>query len=89
MTRGNAEATRVLAVSGFLGYGFPERSFDAAVERLPHFIVCDAGTNDAGPYYLGTGTSIASYAACRRDLRLMMLAGAAVGAPVVIGSAWT
>lgn len=89
MSSGVAEETRVLGVSGFLGYGFPEQSFEDAVARRPQFIVCDAGTNDAGPYYLGAGASIASYAACKRDLSLMMVAGAALGAPVIIGSAWT
>lgn len=80
---------RVLSVSGFLGYGFPESSFRSAISQKPDAIVCDAGTNDAGPFYLGSGASMTSQEACRRDLWLMLEGGHALGVPVIVGSAWT
>lgn len=85
----NADCVRVLAVSGFLGYGFPEESFWRGIEASPDLIACDAGTNDAGAYYLGTGSSMTSRAACQRDLTLMLDGARRIGAPVVVGSAWT
>ena len=79
----------VVSTSGFLGYGFPEDSLRRALADGVHAIACDAGTNDAGPYYLGSGKSMASADACRRDLDLMVTGGQELGAPVIVGSAWT
>jgi len=82
-------AVTVVSTSGFLGYGFPEDSLRRALAHRPQVIACDAGTNDAGPYYLGSGESMASAAACRRDLDLMLAAAQELGVPVIVGSAWT
>jgi hypothetical protein len=72
-----------------LGTGFSEASLDLAMARQPHFIGCDAGSSDPGPFYLGSGQTQASKGATKRDLRLMLLAGRAAGIPVIVGSAGT
>jgi len=78
---------RVLSPTAILGYGFPESSFRAGLDRQPHVIAVDAGSTDPGPYYLGSGTSFTDREAVKRDLRLMVTAARARGIPVVIGSA--
>lgn len=72
-----------------LGTGFSEASLIRAMEARPHFIGCDAGSTDPGPYYLGSGRAQPSRAATKRDLRLMLLAGRAANVPVIVGSAGT
>ncbi len=78
---------RMLAATGMLGTGFLESTLHRAMDLHPHFIGCDAGSTDPGPYYLGSGLSQTSRAATKRDLRLMLLAGRAAGIPVIVGSA--
>ena len=58
---------RALATTGFLGTGFLEESLNRAMEARPDFIGCDAGSTDPGPYYLGSGETQASRAACQRS----------------------
>ena len=77
---------RLLAVSSILGYGFPESSLAAGLERKPHFIGVDGGSTDPGAFYLGSGECLNSRKAMKRDLRLMLLAGVPRKIPVVIGS---
>ena len=57
------------------------------MENQPDAIVVDAGSTDAGPHKLGLGTAIVSRNACKKDLTLMITAGAEAGIPVIIGSA--
>ena len=80
---------RVLAASGQLGYGIPQAAFERGVARKPHFIGCDMGSIDPGPYYLGSGTMAAPEAMVERDLALVLRAALALGVPLVIGSAGT
>ncbi|SFB37733.1 Protein of unknown function [Lentibacillus halodurans] len=78
---------RAVSTSGILGYGFPEESLNSCMEKKPHFIACDAGSTDAGPYYLGSEESFVSREAVKRDLRLMINAGKEHNVPVIVGSA--
>lgn len=78
---------KILAPCGMLGYGFPKASFQRGMECLPDAIVVDAGSTDAGPHKLGAGTAIVSKQACKKDLELMITAGAKASIPVIIGSA--
>lgn len=78
---------RACSTSGILGYGFPEESLKKCMEMKPHFIACDAGSTDPGPYFLGTGKSFVSRDAVKRDLRLILLAARTDSIPVIIGSA--
>ena len=80
---------RALAATGMLGTGFSEESLTRAMEARPHFVGCDAGSSDPGPYYLGSGRAQPSRAASRRDLRLMLLAARSAGVPMIVGSAGT
>ena len=63
---------RLLSTSAILGYGFPETSLRAGLERQPHAIGVDGGSVDPGPHYLGSGKPFCSPIAIRRDLRLML-----------------
>ena len=76
----------MVSTSGLLGYGFPEASLRAGVARRPDIIGVDGGSTDPGPYYLGSGKSVTSVLAMKRDLRLMLGAALEAGIPLVIGS---
>jgi hypothetical protein len=78
---------RILSPTAILGYGFPEASFRAGLQRRPHLIAVDAGSTDPGPYYLGAGVSFTDREAVKRDLRLILTAGRELDIPVVIGTA--
>jgi hypothetical protein len=80
---------RVLTPNGVCGSGFLEESFEKGLAQNPHFIGCDAGSTDPGPHHLGSGEPQFSDAACKRDIRLMIMAARAAKIPVVVGSAMT
>jgi hypothetical protein len=80
---------RVLAASGVCGSGFREESLEEAMGRRPHFIGCDGGSTDPGPYPLGAGITSFPAVSIRRDMRLMLLAARKAGIPLLIGSAGT
>lgn len=78
---------KILSPTGILGYGFPERSFQAGLLEKPDLIACDAGSTDPGPYYLGSGIPFTNASAVRRDLTLLLQGACQLGIPLVIGSA--
>ncbi len=80
---------RILSATGILGSGFREETLKRAMALEPHFIGADSGSTDPGPHYLGSGDTLFSPAAYKRDLRLMLLAGRAAKIPVIVGSACT
>ena len=80
---------RILAASGQLGYGIPLAALERGLQRRPHFIGCDMGSIDPGPYYLGSGEMAAPPSMVRRDLELVLEAALTLGIPLVIGSAGT
>ena len=86
---GPGQPLRVLAASGQLGYGIPEAALRAGFARQPHFVGCDMGSIDVGPYYLGSGRLATSDAITRRDLRLVLNAALSQGVPLAIGTAGT
>lgn len=77
---------RLLSTSAILGYGFPEASLKAGMDRQPHVIGVDGGSVDPGPHYLGSGKPFCSPIAIRRDLRLMLNAAVHANIPLVIGT---
>ena len=77
---------RLLSTSAILGYGFPEASLRAGMERQPHVIGVDGGSVDPGPHYLGSGKPFCSPIAIRRDLRLMLNAAVRANVPLLIGT---
>jgi hypothetical protein len=86
---GPGQPLRALAASGQLGYGIPEKALRAGLARRPHFIGCDMGSVDPGPYYLGSGIPATSDQITRRDLRLVLHGALDLGVPLVIGTAGT
>ncbi len=78
---------RILAPAGMLGYGIPEKSFNAGMAMKPHAIVIDAGSTDAGPHKLGAGVGIVSKIAAKKDFDMMLTAGLENHIPVIVGSA--
>lgn len=80
------DEVRMLSASGILGYGFPEASLKAGLERKPHMVGVDGGSSDPGPHYLGSGKSFTSSLAIRRDMRLLLNGAIASGIPMIIGT---
>ncbi len=78
---------RVLSASGQLGYGVPEAAFNEGVKRKPHFIGCDMGSIDPGPYYLGSGNIATSDAQTRGDLTTVLRGARSINVPLIIGTA--
>ena len=87
--RPGLEALRVLSASGQLGYGIPAESLARGMARRPHFMGCDMGSIDPGPYYLGSGEMAAPASMVHRDLTLVLLAARQAHIPLIIGSAGT
>jgi len=77
---------RMLSTSGILGYGYPEESLERGVAMGVDMIGVDGGSTDPGPHYLGSGKTLNSEMAMKRDLRLMLRAAIANDIPVAIGS---
>src|ERR1700678_392585 len=77
---------RVVSACGALGYGYPKVSMDEALKGRVDAIISDAGSMDAGPYYLGTGTEYFEREAVKADYRHMVAAGKQIGCPVILGS---
>ena len=77
---------RMVSASGILGYGFPESSLKAALERKPHMIGVDGGSSDPGPHYLGSGKTLNSRLAMKRDLSLLLRGAIANGIPMMVGT---
>ncbi len=72
--------------TAILGYGYPIESLEAGMRANPDFIGVDAGSTDAGAFYLGNGTSFTSAEGVRRDLAPLLRAGKEHGIPVIVGS---
>ena len=81
--------THVLVPSGVLGLGFSEAALARGVAMGCDLIAIDGGSTDSGPHSLGTGTSKYSRAVCKAEWRALMQARAALGVPLVIGTAGT
>lgn len=80
---------RYMAPTGMLGSGYSLDSFERGLSWEPHFIACDSGTTDFGPYYLGSSQTYFSHHAMKRDIRFMLRAARARRIPLLIGSAGT
>jgi hypothetical protein len=80
---------RFISPVGSVGGGISSAALEEALAHAPHFIACDAGTTDAGPFSLGMGIPAFPREAVKRDLSLMLRAGRKANIPVIIGSAGT
>lgn len=84
-----AAEIRILSATGILGSGFREETLKRVMALRPDFIGADSGSTDPGPHYLGSGETLFSDSAYKRDLRLILLAARAAKIPAIIGSACT
>lgn len=84
--RESAPVVRMMSASGILGYGFPEASLKAALAQKPHMIGVDGGSSDPGPHYLGSGKTLNSRLAMKRDLSLLLRGAIANGIPMMVGT---
>ena len=89
METGLDEVRFVAAAGGLGSTGIHAPSLQKSLECRPHFIACDAGTTDSGPFYLGSGAVAYSKESVKHDLALMLQAGRQLSVPVIIGSAGT
>lgn len=81
---------RICCPTGGLGGGKVHKpSLDEAMKRKPHFLGCDAGTTDSGPFSLGSGRSNYPRESIKRDMRIVLDAARAADIPVLIGSSGT
>jgi len=88
---------RILSPTAILGYGFPVDSLEEGMSRKPHAIAVDAGSTDAGPYYLGIrsvgadgsrpGELADFFRTMSADLRPLLRAAVDAGIPLIVGSA--
>lgn len=78
---------RILVSSGSLGSGVRESEVRRGIEMGAHAIATDAGSTDSGAAYLALGQSKNSRGAVKRDLAIIMRAGAEAGIPVIVGTA--
>ena len=83
------DEVRILAGSGVCGAGFRAESLEEGMGKKPHFIGCDGGSTDPGPYPLGSGKTAFGRTSIKRDLRLMLLAARKTKIPLLLGTAGT
>jgi hypothetical protein len=83
------EELKLLALNGFLGYGYDPESLKAGLASSLGMIGADAGSTDAGPFYLGSGEQLVKTAQVYRDLKPALRGARELGVPLVIGSAGT
>jgi hypothetical protein len=76
-----------LGASGQLGYGIPEKSLAAGLQRAPDYIGADMGSIDPGPCYLGSGELATAPATTRADLTRLLRAARKLDIPLLIGPA--
>jgi hypothetical protein len=89
MATDKLQQLRFISPIGSLGGGISDTDLDQALAQAPHFIACDAGTTDAGPFALGMGIPAFPREAVKRDLLPLLRAGRKANIPVIIGSAGT
>jgi Acyclic terpene utilisation family protein AtuA len=80
---------RYVAATGALGVGVDAEALNQSLDLRPHFIASDAGTTDAGPFALGSGTAAFPREAVKRDLARILIASRKADIPALIGSAGT
>jgi hypothetical protein len=81
------EKIRAVAATGNLSTGFREESLIRAVNQGAHFVGCDAGSTDSGPYYLGSGNPRGPRQGVKRNLGLILREALRAGIPTIIGTA--
>src|ERR1700730_9453804 len=78
---------KAVAATGNLSTGFREESLARAVKQGAHFVGCDGGSTDSGPYYLGSGNPRGPRQGVKRNLGLILRETLRAGIPAIIGTA--
>src|ERR1700676_17079 len=81
MANGKLQQIRFISPIGSVGGGISGADLDEALAQAPHFIACDAGTTDSGPFALGMGMPAFPREAVKRDLSLMFGLGGRANSP--------
>lgn len=77
---------KIIVPCGSLGAGVHEDEVRRGLEMGAHAIATDAGSTDSGAAYLALGVSKNNRASVKRDLAILMKAGAEAGIPVIVGT---
>lgn len=77
---------RILVPVGSLGAGVREEELRYGLAQGAQAIATDAGSTDSGAAYLALGKSKNDRSSVKRDLALLMKAGAEAGIPVIVGT---
>lgn len=77
---------RIIVPTGSLGAGAVEEEIRYGISRGAHAIATDAGSTDSGAAYLALGISKNNRGSVKRDLAILMRAGADAGIPVLVGT---
>ncbi len=77
---------KILVPTGSLGAGAREEEVRYGISRGAHAIATDAGSTDSGAAYLALGISKNNRGSVKRDLTILMRAGADAGIPLIIGT---
>ena len=83
------DEVRILAGSGVCGAGFRAESLEEGMGKNPHFIGCDGGSTDPGPFPLGSGETSFGRTSIKRDMKLMLQAARKAKIPLLLGTAGT
>jgi len=82
------EELRILSATGALGATpFDVDSFHRGLQRDPHMVGADAGSNDVGPFGLGANTCYFPRAWVKHDLRELLIAARERKIPMAVGTA--
>ncbi|RXG85304.1 acyclic terpene utilization AtuA family protein [Bradyrhizobium zhanjiangense] len=77
----------ILAPTGMLGAGFGLEALERGMTLRPDAIAVDAGSQDPGPYNLGSGTPLYSDRLIKREFETLIPAARKAGIPLIVGSA--
>lgn len=77
---------KIIVPTGSLGAGAREEEVRYGIAQGAHAIATDAGSTDSGAAYLALGISKNNRGSVKRDLKILMKAGAEAGIPVIVGS---
>jgi len=77
---------KILVPTGSLGAGAVEAEVAYGIAQGARAIATDAGSTDSGAAYLALGISKNNRGSVKRDLTILMKAGAEAGIPLIIGT---
>lgn len=77
---------KILVPTGSLGAGASETEVAYGIAQGARAIATDAGSTDSGAAYLALGISKNNRGSIKRDLTILMKAGAEAGIPLIVGT---